>query len=112
MHEAADPGLSSPTTRVAFTRLERAGLLPAEDAALLIRADHVWRTVQGMLRITYGRAPPAQLSPVVQEALMLAVRRAAEGVDAVDMAGLHATLDGLAQHVRACFIRYVGEIDP
>ena len=43
MHEATHPGVASPTTRVALTRLERARLLPAEDAALLIRADHVWR---------------------------------------------------------------------
>ncbi|HEY2133052.1 MAG TPA: bifunctional [glutamine synthetase] adenylyltransferase/[glutamine synthetase]-adenylyl-L-tyrosine phosphorylase [Acetobacteraceae bacterium] len=107
MHEAAHPGLSGPITRVALTRLERAGLLPAGDAALLIRADHAWRSVQGMLRITYGRAPPAQLSPAVQTALLGTL-----DLDEVDMSGLHTTLEALAQQVRACFIRYVGEIDP
>ena len=58
-HEA--PELCSPTTRVALTRLAEAGCLPADDAALLIRADHVWRTVQGMLRITVGRGAREEL---------------------------------------------------
>src|SRR5262249_44914204 len=45
----------SQTTREALRRLGAAGVLPSEDAALLIRADHAWRTVQGMLRIAVGR---------------------------------------------------------
>ena len=40
------------------------------DAALLIRADRVWRTVQGMLRITLGRAVPAELPEAPARALL------------------------------------------
>jgi glutamate-ammonia-ligase adenylyltransferase len=106
VHAAAHPGVANPTTRVALARLENAGLLPAEDAALLIRADHLWRSVQGLLRISYGRTPPARLSEAVQAALLRT-----RGADEVDMAELNTTLDALAHEVRAAFIRHVGEID-
>ena len=97
-----------PSTSEALRRLGKAGLLPADDVALLVRADRIWRTVQGMLRITVGRArtldlPEATLRPLLRAA-------AAAGVEAVDSAGLHATLDSLAREVRAAFVRHVGEI--
>ena len=54
VHAREIPAVCSPTTRVALERLAGAGELDAADAALLVRADRVWRTVQGMLRITVG----------------------------------------------------------
>ena len=99
----------SPTTRQALGRLRDAGLLAGADAALLIRADLVWRTVQGLLRITYGRAPAEKLSEAAAAALLRAAALA--GVAAVDLAELHATLHALAEQVRAAFVRHVGEID-
>ncbi len=54
-HAETMPEVLSPTTRVALRALAEAGVLAEDDAALLIRADHSWRTVQGMLRITVGR---------------------------------------------------------
>ena len=56
----------------------RPGCCRADDAALLIRADHVWRTVQGMLRITVGRAAPAELPDATPRPLLRAA--AAAGV--------------------------------
>ena len=103
-HEA--PALCSPTTRVALTRLAEAGWLPADDAALLIRADHVWRTVQGMLRITVGRGAREELPDASAQALLRAVG------EAVDLGALRATLDDLARQVRAVFVRHIGEIQP
>ena len=103
-HEAT--ALCSPTTRVALARLAEAGRLPADDAALLIRADHVWRTVQGMLRITVGRGAREELPDASAHALLRAVG------DAVDLAALRATLDDLARQVRAVFVRHIGEIQP
>ncbi len=102
------PGTATPATRNALERLHDAGVLGAEDAALLIRADHVWRTVQGMLRISYGRRPPPELSPVPAAGLLRAC--AAAGVDAVDLEGLRGMLDTLAQQVRALFETYVGQV--
>jgi len=103
VHAAAEPGLCHPTTRIALGNLAAAGHLPADDAALLIRADRLWRTVQGMLRITFGRTPPASLADATAGPLLRAT-------DAGDVAALRAGLDALAEQVRAAFIRHIGEI--
>lgn len=97
----------SPTTREALARLRDEGVLLPADAELLIHADRVWRTVQGLLRITYGRAPAATLSKAAAATMLRAVTAA--GVPAVDLAGLHATLASLAEQVHAMFVRTVGE---
>ncbi len=94
-HDAT--GLCSPTTRVALERLAKAGKLPAEDAALLTHADHVWRTVQGMLRITVGRGAREELPDASARALLRALG------EAVDLDAMRATLDDLAQQVRTAF---------
>lgn len=109
VHARAHPGVLHPTTRVALAHLGEAGLLPAADAARLIRADRAWRTVQGMLRLTEGRTPTEQLSPASAEALLRAM--AATGNAAIDVPHLRATLDALAQEVRAAFVRHVGAIE-
>jgi glutamate-ammonia-ligase adenylyltransferase len=106
-HAATVP--STPTTREALARLRDEGVLPEEDAALLIRADRVWRTVQGLLRITYGRQPAETLSEAAATALLRAAHAA--GATAVDVAQLHATFASLAEQVRAAFARHVGEIE-
>ncbi len=109
VHASARPDLCSPTTRVALANLAAAGLLPEADAALLVRADRVWRTVQGMLRLTVGRATRAAQLPEASARILL--RAAAEaGAEAVDAPTLRATLDALAGDVRAAFCRHVGEI--
>jgi glutamate-ammonia-ligase adenylyltransferase len=102
------PTAASQTTREALRHLGAAGLLPAADAALLIRADRIWRTVQGMLRITLGRNVPAELPEAPARALLRAA--AAAGAEAVDLPGLQATLDALAADVRAAFVRHVGDV--
>ena len=89
---------------MALTRLADAGKLPPDDAAMLIHADHVWRTLQGMLRINVGRGARDELP----DASALALLRAVGG--AVDLETLQATLDDLAQQVRAMFVRHIGEI--
>ncbi len=106
IHAREEPGLCSPTTRVALARLAKAGKLPADDAALLIRADHIWRTVQGMLRITVGRGAGEELPDASAQALLRAVG------EAVDLGALRVTLEELARQVRAAFVRHVGEVRP
>jgi glutamate-ammonia-ligase adenylyltransferase len=104
IHAHGLPDLCSPTTRIALGRLAKAGLLPAADAALLTHADHMWRTVQGMLRVTMGRGANKELPDTSAQALL----RAAGGT--VDLPALRATLDDLARQVRAAFVRHVGEL--
>eukprot|EP01037_Dinobryon_pediforme_P005247 gene5245-5299_t len=88
-------GPVSPTLRLAVAGLREHGHLSQADANLLIRADRVWRTVQGMLRLTDGARPPQTLSDVAEDALLRAVREA--GVAVVDLAELRLTLDTMAQ---------------
>ncbi|MDE2008027.1 MAG: hypothetical protein KGI51_15755, partial [Rhodospirillales bacterium] len=66
------PELCHPSTREALRRLAGAGRLGAAEAAMLIRADKLWRTVQGMLRITLGRTPPDILPEASARALLRA----------------------------------------
>jgi glutamate-ammonia-ligase adenylyltransferase len=101
-HEAAQ--LCSTTTRTALERLAKVGRLAADDAALLIRADRLWRTIQGMLRITVGRGARDALPDASAQALLRAVN------SAVDLEALRTTMDETAQQVRAAFVRYVGEV--
>ena len=108
VHARTRPEVCHPTLRIALRRLAEAGLLPVADAALLIHADHVWRTVQGMLRIVVGRSVGGSL-PDASAAPLLGAAQAAK-LDAADVAGLRATLDVLAQQVRAVFVRHIGEI--
>ena len=106
VHAQAHPGICTPTTRIALQRLAKAGLLSADDADVLINADHVWRTVQGMLRITVGRGARDALPDASAQALLRAVG------STTDLDALRASLDTLAQQVRAVFVRHVGEIKP
>ena len=103
VHAAAEPALCSPTTRIALGNLAAAGHLPAEDATLLIGADRLWRSVQGMLRITLGRDQPGELPAASARPLLTAT-------GALDVAGLCRSLDATAERVRAAFIRHIGEI--
>jgi glutamate-ammonia-ligase adenylyltransferase len=105
---ASRPGVCSPTTRLALRRLADAGLLPEADSAVLVRADRVWRTVQGMLRIIVRRDVQESLPEVSARPLLRAAALA--GAEAVDLPGLRGTLDELAQQVRTLFGRHVGEI--
>jgi [glutamine synthetase] adenylyltransferase / [glutamine synthetase]-adenylyl-L-tyrosine phosphorylase len=117
-HGAEHPGLAGPSTRAALAALEAAGLLRPGDAALLVRADRAWRTVQGMLRITAGRSRAALAAETLPEASAQALLRACAAIAApgeaapVDLPDLRATLDTIAQQVHAAFVRYVGEARP
>ena len=108
IHAPARPDVCHPTLRTALRRLADAGLLPQADAELLIHADHVCRTVQGMLRIVVGRRVGDTLADAAARPLLAAT--AAAGLDAVDVASLRANLDTLAHQVRAVFVRHIGEI--
>ena len=103
-------GPVSPTLRLAVAGLREQGVLSEQDANLLISADRLWRTVQGMLRLTDGARPPPVLSDAASTALLMAVRQA--GIAAVDLDELRATLDTVAQEVRHAFNRLVGSIEP
>jgi glutamate-ammonia-ligase adenylyltransferase len=95
--------------KVALRRLEVAGLLRAEDAALLIQADLLWRTIQGVLRLTVGQTDQAVLPPASAEPLLRAAAKA--GFRAVDSADLLQKSDEVAQQVRGVFARIMEGAD-
>ncbi len=96
----------SQTTHIALHRLAAVGALSKPDAKGLIEAERLWRTVQGMLRMTVGRVEEAAL-PRASATLLL--RAAAEaGVPAVDTEDFLRKAETIAQHVRTLFERYVG----
>ena len=100
LHPKARPATA---TRVAVARLARVGALDAGEAALLIEADRLWRTVQGMLRIILGPRVPAALPDAALQALL----QAFPGCDA---AAFRARLDDVAAQVRAVFTQRLGEV--
>ncbi len=95
-------GVRDPVTRRALALLAEQGALTDTDSRLLIEADHFWRTVQSLLRITIGPATAA-LPPAAAEALLRAT-------GAVDLAALEARMEETARAVRGAFVRYVGEV--
>jgi glutamate-ammonia-ligase adenylyltransferase len=97
------------TTHIALQRLAAAGVLTRTDAKLLIEAERLWRTIQGMLRITVGQVKAAELSPASSVPLLHAAADA--GVPAVDTQELLHKSDLIAQQVRTLFERYVGKPD-
>jgi [glutamine synthetase] adenylyltransferase / [glutamine synthetase]-adenylyl-L-tyrosine phosphorylase len=107
---AGDPGFHRrQTTQLALRWLGEVGTIDKADAKLLIEAERMWRTIQGMLRITVGRVAAEQLPAASAAPLLRAC--AAAGVPAVDTAELLLKSDSIAQQVRALFERYVGKPD-
>jgi glutamate-ammonia-ligase adenylyltransferase len=103
IHGPADPALFRPNTAESLRALGEAGHLPADHADALIAADFLWRTVQGIARITglpergSEPPPPAMLAPLLR------------ATGQPDLPALLAAMDQAAQTVRECFKLYVGE---
>ena len=104
------PAAADPTTRRAIENLRALDALTVADAALLTEADRTWRTVQGMLRIATGTAPPNPLPPAVAAILLRGA--AGAGTRAADTEELAARLDGLARSVNSVFNRIVQKGHP
>jgi glutamate-ammonia-ligase adenylyltransferase len=97
----------SQTSHIALQRLREAGVIAKPDARLLIDAERLWRTIQGMLRMTVGHVEAAVLPHA--SALPLLRAAAAAGVSAADTDDLLQKSEGIAQQVQMMFERYVGK---
>ncbi len=108
-HAGAHPGLAHPTTREALQRLNANGLLTEADTETLSRADLLWRTVQGLLRVTVGDLREAALPAATAEVLLHALAWTHVATEAE----LHRLMDDTAQAVRDAFTRLVAPLpDP
>ena len=109
IHSGAPGFHGSQTTHVTLRRLSDAEFLSRADARLLIEAEHLWRTVQGMLRMTVGPTDAEALPAASAGPLLRAAAKA--GIDAVDSVELLSKSDMIAQQVRSLFERYVGKLN-
>jgi glutamate-ammonia-ligase adenylyltransferase len=96
------------TTHIALQQLNRAGVISDADASLLINAERLWRTIQGMLRITVGRTEAIALPHASALPLLRAAAKA--GVSAEDADELLRKSEEIAQRVRMLFEQYVGKL--
>jgi glutamate-ammonia-ligase adenylyltransferase len=103
IHAARDPSVLATGTTEAVGRLARAGVLSEAEHAALVRASRLYRTVQGLLRLTVGK-------PRTEEDLPEPVTAAiAEACETVDLAGVLAQITASAAQVREAFLRHVGD---
>lgn len=110
-HAPARPEILAATTRVALARLGKAGILDAEEAAALIRAERLWRTTIGLVRLTQGRTRDEALPEPAAAALLRAALPLLDGTDPpVDLPGLRAQMQRCARDVRAAFNRHVADL--
>lgn len=100
IHGPATPALFQPNTRAAITALGEAGRLAQDDAAVLLQADFLWRSIQGINRIT-GLADNAEDPP--QSALAPLLR----ATDSIDFSQLRAGMAETAGAVREIFNRII-----
>lgn len=102
VHLSERPELRDTTTAQALRNLARGGCIAEEEAAALIAADHLWRTIQGMLRLTVGATQKAELPEATARLLLAATGD-------TDLAALRARMAHTAALVRASFIRHIGD---
>jgi len=95
------------TTHLALKLLAEVGVISRSDANLLINAGRLWRTIQGMLRMTVGRVEATVLPHASTLPLLRAAAKA--GVAAVDADHLLEKSAKIAEHVRMIYERHVGK---
>ncbi|MCB5943313.1 bifunctional [glutamine synthetase] adenylyltransferase/[glutamine synthetase]-adenylyl-L-tyrosine phosphorylase [Acidocella sp. KAb 2-4] len=100
VHGPRRPEVFQPNTAAALRALERAELLDEPDAGLLLRADHLWRTIQGVNRIT-GLSERASDPPTALAAPLL------RATGTADFAELRLVMAQTAAQVQACFNRII-----
>ncbi|HEY8610495.1 MAG TPA: bifunctional [glutamine synthetase] adenylyltransferase/[glutamine synthetase]-adenylyl-L-tyrosine phosphorylase [Roseomonas sp.] len=108
-HAAEHPRIIAPTTREALSNLARAGLLDADEAAMLIQAERFWRTLQSLLRLTVGRVRTEELPAASIHALLRGLAPAC-GTPPVDLPALRAQMRDIAAGVRESFERRLGTL--
>jgi [glutamine synthetase] adenylyltransferase / [glutamine synthetase]-adenylyl-L-tyrosine phosphorylase len=108
-HAHERPEVLATNTRVALERLGKAGLLTADEAAALVRADRLWLGITGLIRLTVAKRKDEALPAPVAEALLNATRPLLEK-PAVDVPALRAQMREVATTVRGIFERRIGKL--
>jgi glutamate-ammonia-ligase adenylyltransferase len=101
IHGPANPALFRANTAAALRGLAKARHISGTDAAVLLAADFLCRTIQGIARITglketQADPPAAMLAPLLR------------ATNTLDLAHLRATMSHTETEVRDCFTRNIG----
>ncbi|MFL1462014.1 bifunctional [glutamine synthetase] adenylyltransferase/[glutamine synthetase]-adenylyl-L-tyrosine phosphorylase [Roseococcus sp. DSY-14] len=108
-HAHAHPRLLRGTTREVLQALGQEGLLEEREAATLIQAERLWRTLLGLLRLTVGKWREPALPPAAEEALCHGTA-ALVGHEVPGLPALRDEMERHAEAVRASFARRVGAV--
>ncbi len=100
IHDPAAPGLFHANTAAALRALGKAGHLPPDDVAVLLAADHLWRTVHGIDRITGLADKDTEPLPTMLAPLLRATATP-------DLDALLAAMARTGAAVRDCFDRHI-----
>jgi glutamate-ammonia-ligase adenylyltransferase len=100
IHGQTNPALFRANTAEALRGLQRAGHLSKEDGDILLAADFLWRTIQGIDRITglrdqVAEPPLAMLAPLLRATRMQ------------DLTELRAAMAQASDDVHDCFKRLI-----
>jgi [glutamine synthetase] adenylyltransferase / [glutamine synthetase]-adenylyl-L-tyrosine phosphorylase len=107
---ARDAGFRrSQTTRVTLRNLAAIGVIDKADVTVLVGAERLYRTIQGILRMTVGQVESAELPHAT--ALPLLEAAAGAGVRASDTDALLRKMADVATTVRTLFERHVGKLE-
>ena len=102
IHGPHAPALFQPNTAAALRALAAAGHLPQAHAQELLAADHLWRSVQGINRITGLPDRAHSVPPAMQIPLLRATR-------APSWEAMLETMAQAAQNVTNCFEIYINQ---
>jgi glutamate-ammonia-ligase adenylyltransferase len=106
-HAPEQPRLLRRTTREVLAALGRHGLLEDREAATLIQAERLWRTLLGLMRLTVGKWATPEL-PATLEAAMREQTAALVHHAVPDHEALRAEISRHAAAVRAAFEHRIG----
>ncbi|WP_206931959.1 bifunctional [glutamine synthetase] adenylyltransferase/[glutamine synthetase]-adenylyl-L-tyrosine phosphorylase [Roseococcus thiosulfatophilus] len=108
-HAPERPRLLRGTTREVLAALGRAGYLDEREAATLIQAERLWRTLLGVMRLTVGQWKDPMLPATVEDSLREAAATLVHHT-VPDLASLREVMRDHAAAVRASFERRVGKL--
>ena len=108
-HAHRHPKLLRRTTRLVLGELGHQGLLEEREAATLIQAERLWRSLLGLMRLTVGKWKEPGLPVTVEEALRLGAGTLIHQ-EVRDLAELRALMEAHAATVRTAFERHLGRL--
>lgn len=100
-HAHEHPGVLDGNTANAFIKLGAAGVLPEDEAMFLSNSVHIWRNIQGLLRLTVGTDFDPDTAP---QALK---ERLAKTSRAIDFNTLERVIEKMSAVVMRTYDRYV-----